>query len=331
MRPAPADLAIDFLSEASVLAMDPAVAPRVERLLRAFVTGRLEAGAVVAALGGDGSAPSRPLRGSVAVVELTGVLMPTASIFTFLGIGTSLRDFMRDVRTAAADPRVSSVFVYVDSPGGSVQLVPETAALLREVRERKPVLAAVGGSCCSAAYWISANASRIDATPSGRIGSIGTFTQRVSVAKRLEREGIEWELITSSPAKAWGHEATAFSDEERRHLQQHVAEMAAAFEGDVAVGRRVALETVRQGYGRGTCLSATHALQAGMIDRVCPVDDTLARVVAAPAVTAMLDERRTALAAAALAAPRAALTRALLAGPRAALARAQQRRRQLAT
>src|SRR5688572_17782064 len=129
--------ALDFLST-DVFAIEATAARKLDLRLQAVIAGTLDGAGLRAALGGERSvAPTQPPRGGVKVVELVGVLTPHESIFTWLGLGTSMRSFIRDLTAAAADPTVRSIFVYADSPGGSVSLIPEADALVRQVRSIK--------------------------------------------------------------------------------------------------------------------------------------------------------------------------------------------------
>lgn len=312
-----------------VLAMDSAIAGRLLPLVQGVVDGTAEPTTTLqAALGVGRGAPAlaRPGKSSTAVLELRGVLTPHESLFTLLGMGTSVRAFMRDLRAAAADSDVTTIALDVDSPGGSVQLLPECAALLRDVRAHKPITALVSGYCCSAAYWLSANTTKIIATHSATLGSLGVIGERVSLARRLANDGVDVTLITSTPAKAWGHPATVLSDEERAHLTARVAETERELFADVAQGRRVSLDVVRTHYGQGRTLTATNAKQHGMIDLVTKnIDAALAVEAARPMVQASLDAHRNTLTHMALASARSRFTRTALAGPRAALAAATRR------
>jgi len=70
-------------------------------------------------------------------------------------------------RRALADPSVKTVDLVIDSPGGSVLGLPETADVIHAANRVKPVRAFVTGIAASAAYWLASQASTITLTPSG--------------------------------------------------------------------------------------------------------------------------------------------------------------------
>ncbi len=322
-------LAYQFLMANPVLALESRVAGQLLPLVEQIADGRTSPAALRDALPERQVPPAPPRAGTspIAVLDLVGILTPRASLFTWLGLGTSLDAFMRDLKAAAADPDVTTIGLLVDSPGGSVTLCAETAALLRQVRAQKRVVALVAGYDCSAAYWLTSNANKVIATHSATIGSIGVLGERTSVARRLDREGVDVTLFTTSDAKRWGHPAVPMTDEERAYLQARVTATGADFERDVAAGRRVSVDVVRARFGQGRTFSATEAQQRGMVDAVVvDLDAALAAEVARPAVQASLDARRAALTHTALAHARAQLSRVALAPHRARLTALTARR-----
>lgn len=305
-----------------ILAWESAHWRRAVAALEQFATGALSEPALRAALG-DGDRergrPPVPKGSGVVVLPLVGILTPRDSFATWLGFGTNVTAFINQLSAATADPSVRSIVVLVDSPGGMVGMVPEAAAAMRAARARKPVIVSVAGMAASAAYWIASNGTRLEATPSATLGSIGVFAERVSLVRRLHQDGIDVAVVSAGKYKAEGHEAIAMSAAERAALQVRVDETNAVFVGDVAAGRRVSAATVTEQFGQGRVVSATTARAVGMIDRVATVDETFAAVVSPEAAATVAQQRRE-LAQASAAPLRAAQAQRTLAGMRTALA-----------
>lgn len=82
------------------------------------------------------------------------------------------------IAAAEKDPTVSSIILWMDSPGGQVD---GTEALANKVKNcTKPVIAYIDGMACSAAYWIASGANELIADGANNgwnstIGSIGTM------------------------------------------------------------------------------------------------------------------------------------------------------------
>ncbi len=273
--------ATEVLAMTGPVAWESAHRTHALSVLQQFTAGQLDTSAVRAALGSSrdvGGSPAVRAKG-VAVIPLVGVLTPTASLFTMLGCGTSLEAFGRQLRAAAADASVTSILILTDSPGGETGLVPETAALVRQIRAAKPIVAAVIGLDASAAYWITSNCTAIEATTSASVGAIGVYTVRASIARQLQAEGVDVEVISAGKFKSEGNLALPITDAERQAKQARVDEAYGGFVGDVAAGRGVPVSAVRNGFGEGRMVSATRAVQLGLIDAVALVDDTIRRAL----------------------------------------------------
>lgn len=282
-----------FLTAPGPLAWEGDSRQRHEAMVRAFQAKQLDPAGLEAALAGERMArPVRTPLKATALLELSGVLMPTESIFSMLGFGTSVRTFMERLTLATYDPAVKSIAIVVDSPGGSVRMLPEAAALMRLARSRKPVVVSVAGMAASAAYWIASAATAIEATASGSVGSIGIIATRASIAKLLQREGVDVAVFSAGKFKSEGHEALPITEAERKARQAEVDAAYTGFVSDVALGRHSSAATIRGGYGEGRLVSAPDAVRLGMIDRIALVEDTLARLISAPADVAAVQTQR---------------------------------------
>src|SRR5262245_59862526 len=164
-----------YLHSTDLFAIDTDAHRRLTDLVRAFQRKALDPDGLRAALNSErigAAAAAAPSAAAIAVIPLVGVLTPTPSIFSFLGFGTSVRTFTRDLMAATIDPTVKAIAIVADSPGGSERLIPEAADAMRIARQRKPVVVSVAGMAASAAYWIASNATAIDATRSASVGAI---------------------------------------------------------------------------------------------------------------------------------------------------------------
>jgi signal peptide peptidase SppA len=275
--------AADVLSMSGLCAWEPEHRTRALGLVQQFHAGQIDRAGLRAGLGASGRDVGASVTAGakgVAVIPLMGVLSPTASLFSFLGVGTSLQAFGQQLKAAAADASIKGIVVLCDSPGGFVGLVPETAALVRQIRGHKPIVCVVSGLNASAAYWITSNATSIEATPSALVGAIGVFTIRASFARQLQTEGVDVEVISAGKFKAEGIAALPMTEGERASTQAHVDETYDGFAADVADGRGVPVSAVRSGFGEGRVVSAKRALALGMIDRVAVIEDSFGRALA---------------------------------------------------
>jgi ClpP class serine protease len=106
------------------------------------------------------------------------------------------------VRRALADPTVKTVDLVIDSPGGSVLGLPETADVIHAANRVKPTRAFVTGVAASAAYWLASQASSITVTPSGEVGSVGVLDIHGDITKALENQGVKNNRHNIRPAQS---------------------------------------------------------------------------------------------------------------------------------
>lgn len=225
---------------------------------------------------------AQPVTAGVAVISLTGIITPQGSFFDFLFGGTpgGLLAFRNAFMEAVNSPDVSAIVIDVDSPGGLVDLVPETAELVRSARGSKPIVAIADTLMASAAYWIAAQADEIAITPSGYAGSVGVYRVHEDWSRFNEEFGVAVTYVHAGEYKVEGNMDEPLQAEAREQWQSDVDDAYALFVGDVAAGRGVSTQTVINEYGKGRCLNAPRALQAGLVDRIATYDDVIAGLLA---------------------------------------------------
>jgi len=259
---------------------------------------RAMAGSIVAAAsdmrtlraGSNGTGPSN----GVAVVPLTGTLMPDSMDLFALLFGSSpggLPAFRANLRKMAADPDVGAIVMNVDSPGGVVDQIPETAAEIRTVKGIKPVVAVANTAANSAAYWLASQADQVIVTPSGEVGSIGVYNIHRDQSAANEMRGIKPTVISAGKYKVEGHPHEPLTDDAREALQGEVNDYYGMFVKDVARGRGVTEHAVRNGYGEGRSLHARQAVEAGLADRVDTLDNTVRRLGTARGRSAVTEQK----------------------------------------
>lgn len=241
---------------------------------------RLSAEEIQDRIGAGPAGRPRSQQGAVAVIPIYGVIMPRATMFSDISGGTALTRFSAALAEAANDPQIESILLDIDSPGGSVSLVPETAAMIRQARTKKAVVAVANTMAGSAAYYLAAQADEIVVTPSGAVGSIGVYAAHEDFSAFDEKLGVKTTLISAGKYKVEGNEYEPLSEEARAAIQEQVDTFYGMFVADVAKGRGVPVADVRDGYGEGRMVLAKQAVTAGMADRVDTFDGTVSRLMA---------------------------------------------------
>jgi signal peptide peptidase SppA len=260
-------------------AIDPAWLPVIAQVLARHAAARdVDEATMQAALIQRKNLPQSP-GGGVAVIPVYGVIAPRANALTSMSGGTSFGLLGEQLAAAVADPKVTTIILDVDSPGGSVAGAPEFAAQLRAARTKKPIIAQAQFKMGSAAYWLAASATKIHAAPSAVVGSIGIYRIHEDMSKALASEGVTRTYISAGKHKVDGNEVTPLTDDVLAVLRAPVDAAYATFVGDIAKGRGVPVASVRNGYGEGKTVTADEALSLGMIDAIATLDDTVARAM----------------------------------------------------
>ena len=269
-----AHLAAFFYSEVWAVQL-----PKLEAMRAALEflrTGNRYSAEEVASIMAARPAQAQPLP-SVAVLPLYGVISHRANLVNGASGGTSVQQFTKVFRQAAADPSIGAIVLDVDSPGGSVSGVPELAAEIRAARAQKPILAVANSLAASAAYWLGAQASESYVIPSGEVGSIGVYAMHQDESGFYDKAGVKTTLVSAGKYKTENSPFSPLSEDGRDYLQGRVDDYYSMFVRDVAEGRGVEADLVRSGWGEGRVLGAQQAKAEGMVDDIATLDEVIQR------------------------------------------------------
>lgn len=180
--------------------------------------------------------------------------------------GYDLRDFDSALVAAARDPDLRNVLLVMNSPGGSVTGVPESAQRVADLAKSKNVFAFADGLCCSAAYYIASQADQVFGTPSSDVGSIGVYMALVDATRRLEDLGLKVNEIKDGEYKTMGAPWKELTEKERAMFQAEVSKIGTMFRDAVNSKRPdVTNETMQ-----GQSFFGDNALEAGLVDAIMP-------------------------------------------------------------
>lgn len=198
--------------------------------------------------------------GNIAEIPVKGALFAEPSwIHALFGIDcTTYAGLSAALAQANGDPRVSSIRLAIDSPGGDVSglftFMDQVAA------NAKPVDALVQGECCSAAYGIASQCRTVTASNDGDvIGSVGVRT----VALKPDGRAVH---ITSSAAPKKVPDVS--TEEGVGTVREFLDQTHELFAGRIARGRNTTPGEVNAAYGQGGIMTAHVAIQRGMIDQI---------------------------------------------------------------
>jgi protease IV len=188
--------------------------------------------------------------------------------------GVILSDFERDRALAlvASNASIKALIVHVNSPGGTVVGGEVLYRRLRQVSERKPVVAVMGELAASAAYMTALGADWIIARDGTLTGSIGVIMQTTDLTGMLEKLGIKPEAVKSSPLKAQPNPFEPFTQEARQATQEVVADTYALFVQMVQDRRQLSGEQLAE-VADGRIFTGRQAQERGLVDALGGEDE----------------------------------------------------------
>ncbi|MCW9035475.1 MAG: signal peptide peptidase SppA [Rhodospirillales bacterium] len=237
-------------------------------------------------LDADSVVDRRQLKKRLRLWQIFAIIAIAVSVALFFGRGTftpQLGDYIakfevsgvivddpkRDKLLAdiAKDEKVKAVIVRINSPGGTVVGGENLYTSLREITEKKPVVAVMGELATSAGYMTAIAADHIVARQGTITGSIGVILQTTEFTGLFEKIGIKPESIKSRPLKAQPSPLEVLSDEGRAATKAVVMDMYHMFVEMVSKRRNMPLDkTIELADGR--IYTGRQALKNGLVDAI---------------------------------------------------------------
>jgi protease-4 len=212
----------------------------------------LRGGGVGSSLGG----------GRIALLEVEGLISDDRSL-------------LEDIRRFRKDRSVRGYVVAINSPGGVVgpsQSIFEELKNLR--REKKPVVASIGGIGASGGYYVALGADSIYALPGSMTGSIGVIMEMPDASGLMKKVGVAMNVVKSADHKDVGSPFRPMTPRDRAVLDALIGDVYGQFVEAVRTERRLPASRV-QSVADGRVLSGRQALQAGLIDRIGNLHDAI--------------------------------------------------------
>lgn len=217
----------------------------------------------------------------VAVINISGTIISGAdskdNIFSQTN-GVTSGSIMKQIREAAADDSVEALVLRIDSGGGSATAAEEVGRELKRFKEKtkKPIVATMGNTGASAAYWIAACASdKVYANATTLTGSIGVYMPYMNTEELFKKIGITSNKIKSGPYKDIMSSDRPMTPEEQAILQNIVNEIYEQFVTTVAVGRKMEESKVKS-LADGRVYTGLQAKNLGLVDEIGDYYDALA-------------------------------------------------------
>jgi signal peptide peptidase SppA len=217
--------------------------------------------------------------GGVGIISIAGPLVNTDSwMNAFMG-RTSYGEIRDALMHAAADPSVGAILLDINSGGGAVSGVSDTAALIKKVdKEIKPVHTFSDGMIASAALWVGANARTLSVGQVTEAGSIGIITVHKEMSKALEMEGVKATVIKAGEHKGTGNMYAPLTPAAKAEIQGQLDHMYGIFMTDMAANRDMTYPIADAKFGQGRVFIGQQAVDAGLANSVTTFDATVSKL-----------------------------------------------------
>jgi len=214
-----------------------------------------------AALDFDGSGNASNSRGysvegSTAVVPIYGALGKNLNEFEALFM-TDYNDIESALIEAENDESVATILLDINSPGGTIQGLPELVNYMRTIE--KPLVSYTDGMMASAAYWLGTVSPHLLISQTAEVGSVGVYVALLDESKALEMQGYKVEAISAGKHKLDYSGYEPLTDEARARLQANVDKWHGRFKAAVRVNYPVDDE-----YLEGQTFEGEEALEVQM-------------------------------------------------------------------
>lgn len=224
-------------------------------------------------------------RDTVALIIAQGTIMPGKSNPGTIGSET-IATLLRKARTS---DHIKAVVLRVDSGGGSAFASEMIRQEILELQKSgKPLIVSMGTFSASGAYWISANADEIWASPNTLTGSIGIFMAVPTFEKALNNVGVYRDGVGTTNLSSGLDLTQPLSGEVKTAIQLTLDHNYKTFLSIVADGRSLPFEQVEK-IAQGKVYAGTAALDEGLIDKL----GTLSQAIRSAAEHAGLEDYAT--------------------------------------
>lgn len=195
------------------------------------------------------------------VIKISGPIGPNTS--------ANAERIGRGLRRIEKQSNVAAVLIEIESPGGSPGQAERIVRAIERVRARRnlPVVAVIGDTGASAAYYIAAMADTVYAGNASLVGSIGVRLDSFGLTDAMQRIGIERRLFTAGEHKAILDMFSPVTDAGLDHISDTLTEVHEQFIAVVKAGRGRRINRDPELFS-GLFWTGAKALELGLVDHI---------------------------------------------------------------
>ncbi len=183
------------------------------------------------------------------------------------GTITDDRDQIAMLKKIKDASHVEALLVFVNSPGGTTTGGESLYLALRDVAEKKPVVAQFGTVAASAGYIVGLGTDHIVARGNTITGSVGVLAQWPEVSEMLAKLGVKFNEVKSGELKAAPNPFEPASEGARKVMQDTIDDGFRWFLSLVETRRGIVAQNV-DGLVQGRIFSGRQALENKLVDEI---------------------------------------------------------------
>ncbi|EHP85971.1 signal peptide peptidase SppA [Methanotorris formicicus] len=213
--------------------------------------------------------------GNIAVINIDGpIILKSDDSGIFGRKEMSALDYIDLLDRAEKDKNIKAVLLKINSPGGEVIASEKLARKVKEVAEKKPVVAYIETIGASGAYMAACPADYIVAEKHSIVGSIGVKMEILHYYGLMEKLGINTTVIKAGKYKDIASPYRPMTEEERRYLEKMINETYMDFVMWVAENRNLSINKTLK-IADGKIYMGSDAKKVGLVDEVGTEEDAI--------------------------------------------------------
>jgi len=221
-----------------------------------------------------------PAPARIALIHIVGLIVEgETSQLPVLGRAVGAEEIVRTIRQAEEDPSVEGILLRIDSPGGVLSAAETVWHQIARTARVKSVVASIGASATSGAYYLACGAHEIVAQPTSLAGGVGVFGGKIVVEKLLRERGIHVETFRRGRRAGFLDPTGRFDLEERRALEERMDRDYKRFVRRLAEARGLEFADADR-LARGRVWTGRQAFERGLADDLGGLSTAMARLAA---------------------------------------------------
>jgi protease-4 len=182
------------------------------------------------------------------------------------------KTFIENIRKIRKNDKIKAVVLRINSPGGSALASDEILRELQLLKEKKPIVVAMGDYAASGGYYISCAADSVFAMPNTITGSIGVFSMLFNVEGLMKNKlGVTFDGVKTAPYADFPTASRPLTEDEAKRMQNSVDKIYGIFKGHVVDGRKLKPADV-DSIAQGRVWTGADAIQIGLVDAIGNLD-----------------------------------------------------------